>query len=326
MRREPLRISENRVKSLVNVKDSLRLVREAYIRLAENQAVSPERVWLSIPDGVSVFCMPAYLLGRKTVSVKVARLNPRNQERLLPSVMATIYVYDSTTGRELAQVEAGALTSLRTAASSAVATDLLARRNAETLGIIGTGIQAEAHIPALLEVRKISKILVYSRRRSHREDFAQRCVEEHGISVIPANSPREVVESSDILVLATNSQVPLFKGELVRPGTHVNAIGAALPDAREVDTFLAKRSVLVVDSKAQAMSSYGDIRIPLRERAIKEADMKELGELLLDPSLVARKNDDITLFKSGGLAVLDAIIADHLLSKMSQPSETIQSV
>ncbi len=309
-----LEISESQVSSLVSVRDSLRLVREAYVELDRKRALCPERAWVSTPDGVSVFCMPAYLLGRKTVTVKVARLNPRNPERLLPSVIATVYVYDSTTGQELARVEAGALTSLRTAASSAVATDLLARRNAETLGIIGSGAQAEAHLAALLEVRSISRILVHSRTRDRREAFARRATEKHGIPVTPANSPEEVVASSDILVLATNSRVPLFPGQLVRPGTHVNAVGAALPSTREVDTLLVKRSVLVVDSKAQALSSYGDILIPLKEGAIKEDDVAELGDLLANPSIQPRKRGETSLFKSGGLAVLDAIMADHIVS------------
>lgn len=310
----PLLIDETQVVDLLKVEDSIRLAREAYVRLANNEALSPERVLLSVPGGVTVFVMPAHILGQKTVSVKVARLNPENRGKLLPSVMAKIYVYDSSSGYELAQVEADALTALRTAASSAVATDFLARKDCETLGIIGTGRQAEAHVPALLKVRNFSRILVYSRDKPRREAFAAGCSEKHGIPARAASSPEAVVESADVLVLATNSRVPLFKGSIVRPGTHVNAIGAALPDYREVDSFLVRRSEIVVDSIVQAVSSYGDIMIPLNEGIIAEADLTELGELLLRSSRKVTDNGQVTLFKAGGLAVLDATFIDHIVS------------
>ncbi len=316
----PLLVDESQVVKLLSVPDSIRLAREAYIRLSRGKALNPERVLLRVPGGASAFVMPAHILGQNTVTVKVARLNLKNPERLLPSVMATVYVYDSTTGRELAQVEADALTALRTAASSAVASDLLAGKNCETLGIIGTGKQAEAHVPALLEVRKFSRILVYSRNKTRREAFAASSMETHNIRVKAASSPEEVAESSDVLVLATNSQVPLFNGNLVQPGTHVNAIGAASPEAREVDSSLVKHSRLVVDSIAQAMSSYGDIMIPLREGAIAQTDLVELGELLVHPAKPARKEARTSLFKSGGLAVLDAAMANHIVSQASQPA------
>jgi alanine dehydrogenase len=308
-------IDESQVASLVTVSDSIRLVREAYVRLARHRALNPERAWLSIPGGVSIFSMPAHILGEKTVSVKIARLNLARSETSIASVMATVYVYDSSTGEELARVDGETLTALRTAASTAVATDLLARRDCRTLGVIGTGRQAEAHLPAMMLARKFSRILAYSRSRTRREAFAERSRSKLSIPVEPAESSEEVVESSDVLVLATNSQVPLFKGETVRPGTHVNAVGAALPDAREVDSSLVKRSRLVVDSIAQAKSSYGDIMIPLREGAISEADLNELGDLLTHPPPDSG-DGEITLFKSGGLAVLDAILANHIVGRV----------
>jgi len=313
-----LTINESQVVKLVKVRDSIKLVKEAYVRLAKGEALNPERALLSVPDGISVFSMPAYVFGLRTVSVKIARLNPQNPARLLPTVLETVYVYDSSSGVELARIEAEALTALRTAASSAVATDYLARQDCGTLGIIGTGTQAKAHVPALLEVRKFSRVLAYSRNKARREAFAANTAHTHPVSAEAASSLEEVVESSDVLVLATNSRVPLFNGNTVRRGTHVNAVGAALPDAREVDSFLVKHSRLVVDSIAQATSSYGDILIPLREGTIVEAELSELGELLLHPVDPNRDRDQITLFKSGGLAVLDAMFADHIVSRALQ--------
>lgn len=258
--------------------------------------------------------MPAYVSGRSTLAVKLARANPSNRKLSLPTVMARVHVFDSKTGKELAQIEGETLTALRTAASSAVATDILAQKDADVLGVFGTGRQAEAHIPAIEHVRKLERILVYSRSKQRRVDFAERMEEQTSAEIVVGESPDKVVKNSNILVLATNSPTPLFNGKIVEPGTHVNAIGSSLPDQREMDTSLVRRSLLVVDSKAQAVSTYGDIVIPLKEGAIDETQLIELGELLVDPGKVKRQKDQITVFKSGGLAVLDAIMADYLIT------------
>ena len=311
---EKVYITEEEVAKKIPVHKAVQLARLAYVKLSTGQASNPERAWLTSPEGTSVYAMPSHVTGLKTISVKIARYNPNNPEHGLPSVMATVHMYDASTGREVAEVEAENLTVLRTAASSAVATNLLARDDAMNLGIFGTGRQAEAHIPAIRQVRSIREITVYSRDKASREAFARKTSRIYETTVKPADSPEKVLADSDILVLATNSKTPLFPGELVKPWAHVNAIGAALPDARETDTALVKRSTIAVDSKPQALKTYGDIVIPLREGAISETDITELGDLLVHPIFKERSLDRITLFKSGGLAVLDAVFAEYLLS------------
>jgi ornithine cyclodeaminase/alanine dehydrogenase-like protein (mu-crystallin family) len=260
--------------------------------------------------------MPAHVFGLGTVSVKIVSVDTRRGKRSLPSTSAAIFVFDSKTGSELARIAGDNLTAIRTAASSALATDILARKEIETLGIIGTGKQAQAHLPAIMEVRNVSRILVYSRSKDRRTAFARRASKKTGVPVIAATSADEVARKSDVIVLATSSGVPLFKGGTVRLGTHVNAIGAALPSSREMDTTLVKRSVLVVDSVDQAITTYGDIMIPLKEKEITKSHIRaELGELLLYPSIVQRRRNDITVFKAGGLGVLDAVFANYIVSQ-----------
>jgi ornithine cyclodeaminase/alanine dehydrogenase-like protein (mu-crystallin family) len=318
MRKSPVYVSNRDVSRLLRTSDSIRLARKAYIKLARHQALSPERLVLTVPRKTSFFVMPAHVLGQKTVAVKIARLNPANPARGLPSVMASLQVYDSTTGAELARVDAEELTAIRTAASSAVATDLLAPTLCDTLGIVGTGKQAMAHVPALLKVRRLSEILVYSRSKAHSRRFADQIHKTHPVRAKPIASLEDLVSSSQILVLATNSKTPLFNGNLVNPGTHVNAIGSALPTTREVDTDLVARSFVVVDSIPQALSTYGDIMIPLKQKKIGREDLNELGHLLTHhPTLLPRRGM-ISLFKSGGLAALDAIFADYIVGRLTR--------
>ncbi len=314
-----LHITDADVRNLLPFSKAVELAREAYVKLASGQAINPERVWLTVPGGASMLFMPAHVLGQRTVSIKIARLNVKNLTVSLPTVMSDVLVYDSRSGIVLAEVPGETLTAIRTAASSAVATDVLARRDVKSLGLLGTGRQAEAHVPAIQQVRHLSRVVVYSRDRRRREAFAGHISRACEVETLPANSPEEVVKESDLLVTATTSRIPLFRGQLVKNGSHVNAIGAAEPDAREVDTSLVKRSILVVDSREQAISTYGDIIVPMRENAIDETHIQaELGELLAKKRSIARVESDVTLFKSGGLAVLDAMAADYILSQIER--------
>jgi len=313
-----LRVTESEVRNLLPYSKAIELARDAYMRLANGKAINPDRVWLTVPNGASMFFMPAYVSGQRTVSVKIARLNPRNSTVSLPTVMSDILVYDSQSGVLLAEIPGESLTAIRTAASSAVATDILARRRVECLGLLGTGRQAEAHVPAIQQVRDIPRVVIYSRDEDRRKAFAGNISRDNKVEVMAAGSPEEVVKESDLIVTATTSHTSLFKGELVQNGSHLNAIGAAEPNTREVDSILVKRSILVVDSREQALSTYGDIIVPIREKAIEATHIRaELGELLAKKRSISRAPEDITLFKSGGLAVLDAMAADYILSQIS---------
>ena len=311
-----LNVTDAEVKRMFTLPKAIELAREAYLKLGRREALNPQRILLTVPEGAAMFFMPAHIFGQRTVSVKVARVNPRNPEQSLPTVILTIYVYDSQTGAEVAQIDADTLTAIRTAASTAVATDLLARENAEILGVFGSGREAEAHIAAIREVRNLSRVFAYSRTKTRRDAFAKNVSRKYGIQIVPAESPEEVVGKSDIIVTATTSQTPVFNSKRVKLGTHVNAIGAALPGYREIDTSLVQRSILIVDSRQQALSTYGDVMIPIEEHAIEETHIRaELGELLVHDQVLEPSPRNITLFKSGGLAILDAMVADFIVSQ-----------
>jgi alanine dehydrogenase len=312
-----LHVTEAGVKRLLPFSEAVEVVREAYVKLARDQAANPPRVLLSVPGGASMFFMPGHVYGQGSVAVKVARVNAGNLKVSLPTVLLTIYAYDAITGVQLAEVEGEWLTAVRTAASTAVATDILASKSVRVLGLIGTGREAVSHIPALMLVRDFGRILVYSRDKGRRELFAEKMSRDHGIAVVAADSPERVARESDVIVTATTSDTPVFDGSLVKAGSHVNTIGSATPEAREVDTELVKRSRVVVDSRAQALTTYGDIIGPIREGAIRESQILELGEILIGKTKRVHPAGDLTLFKSGGLAVLDAVITDYILRQLS---------
>jgi ornithine cyclodeaminase/alanine dehydrogenase-like protein (mu-crystallin family) len=311
-----LRVSEADVRHLLGFSTAIELVREAYVKLARGEAANPQRVILQVPEGASMYFMPAHVNGQTCVVVKMARVNADNSKVSLPTVLLTIYAYDAITGAQVAEVQGEWLTAVRTAASTAVATDLLARKNVSVLGVYGTGVQARAHIPALRLVRDFDAVLVYSKEKSRREEFVEDISEEIGVNVEAASSPDQVAEESDVIVTATTSGTPVFDGNLVKPGSHVNGIGSASPEARELDTALLKRSKLVVDSRAQALTTYGDVMKPIKEGAIRESSILELGDLLDGKSQLAGTAGDITLFKAGGLAVLDAKVTNYIIETM----------
>src|SRR4029077_8959053 len=150
-----------------------------------------------------------------------------NPQVSLPTVMTTIYAYDANTGAQAAEVEGDWLTAVRTAASTAVATDLLASKSAKVLGVFGTGMEATTHIPALLLVRDFDRILVYSRDEKKRDLFAEKMSHDNAATVVAADTPEQVARESDVIVTATTSDTPVFQGRMVKPGAHVNAIGRA---------------------------------------------------------------------------------------------------
>ena len=311
-----LHVNEADVKRLLPFSKAIELVREAYVRLARGEAANPLRVLLSVPGGASMFFMPGHVYGQGSVAVKVARVNAGNPRVSLPTVLLTIYAYDATTGVQVAEVQGEWLTAVRTAASTTVATDILASKSVRVLGVFGTGREAVTHIPMLMLVRDFDKVLVYSRDKARRELFAEKTSRDHEIPVVAADSPGRVARESDVIVTATTSDIPVFEGSLVKAGSHVNAIGSATPEAREVDTALVKRSRVVVDSRAQALTTYGDIIEPIREGSIRESEILELGEAIIGRKRVVMRDGDLTLFKSGGLAVLDATITDHILRQL----------
>jgi ornithine cyclodeaminase len=234
-----------------------------------------------------------------------------NHARGLTSHLATIILLDHETGALHALLDGRYITEARTAAVSAVSARHLAKANASTLALIGSGVQARSHLDAMLKVRPITHARVWSRNTAHREAFAASASAEHGITVTAAPDAATAVRGADIIVLATASPTPVIRDEDVSAGAHICAVGACRPDQREVPTSLVSRSRVYVDSRAGALKEAGDLLLPIGEGAISAAHIVgELGELLLGRILGRTSPAQVTFFESLGMAIEDIVAAE----------------
>lgn len=270
----------------------------------------PVRLPVHVADRPSVaLFMPAYLAGSHTLGAKVVSAFHDNPARGLPMITGFYVLCDAETGRLIALMDATFLTGIRTAAASAVATKYLAREDARILGIIGTGVQGRFHVDAISAVRPIEQIVAYNRTpergRAFADDLASR-----GLSCRLAANADDCAAEADVLAVCTSCKTPLFHGSLVRPGSHVNAVGVFTADSQELDTGLIQRSRVFVDTYEGAFEEAGDLIVPLRAGDIsKNHVLAELTELVTGRKEGRTDDGEITVFKSVGYAMEDAVTA-----------------
>jgi len=254
--------------------------------------------------------MPAALLESRALGAKLITVYARNADRGLPTLHSAYLLLDLETGAPRALLDGGFLTGIRTGATSALAARFLARPDARTVACFGAGVQAGFQLRCLAAVARLERVLVVGRSPDRARQFATAVTKELGIPVEVAATARDGVRQADLLVCATTSPTPVFDGRDLRPGTHVDAVGAFRPETREVDTETVKRARVVVDTYVGAREEAGDLLIPIREGAIGfDHVAAELGELVTGARPGRLSRDEITLFKSVGFALEDAATA-----------------
>ena len=303
------------VQRLIAMHEAIDAVEEAFKELYFGKAVLPERTTLMLKNG-SISQMSAYLEETKIAVTKVFGIFPNNAKYNLPTTVATLFVYDLETGKVTAVMDATYLTAIRTGGVSGVATKYLARKDSRKVGIIGCGAQGRTQLWAIKEVRDIEKVCAYDKVESAKRAFADEMSKKLGIDVTPVDSPIDAVKDADIIITATTSADPVVKGEWVREGTHINAIGSYYPYARELDTKTIVKSKVIVDLKRAALEEAGDIIIPIKEGAITEKHIyAELGEIVTRQKPGRTNDEEITIFKAVGLAIQDAAVAKLVIEK-----------
>jgi len=280
-------------------------IRAAFVGGFEKVSM-PQRLHLETETG-TILIMPCAMADDGVCGLKIVSVS--REARPEGRVRASYMLLDARTSRTIAVFEANYLTDLRTAATTAIATDILARPDAATLGVFGTGRQAEAHLAMLPRVRRFQRILVAGTNATKTEAFALR-MRERFRREIEAADAETCARSSDVICTCTSSVEPLFRGELVRPGTHVNLIGTFQPCAREVDSALIRRARVFVDTYEAAFAEAGDILVPLHAGEIgRQHVLGDLHELLSDIKPGRGSRNDIKVFKSVGCALEDLVTA-----------------
>ena len=277
----------------------------------------PLRTPITPPEGLSLY-MPAYLKELGALACKVVTVYKNNPTKHnLPTVIGKVLLQDPETGDVICIMDGGYLTAARTGAVSGVATKYLARKDsAQAVGIFGAGVQAKMQLWAVAEARDISKAFVYDISDEAVGNFIADMTTKLDLGITKVESPDHILENCDIICTATSSATPIFDGNKVREGTHINGIGSHTPNARELDTAIIKRSRLVADSYEACLKEAGDIMIPLEEGAIDKSHLyAELGEVITGKKPARQKNTEITLFKSNGLAIQDVATAKLIYDK-----------
>lgn len=303
-------LSASDVREALPMPKAIDAMRSAYGQLSADKAVMPPRQHISTDKGVTLI-MPAYLPERSDFGIKVVSVYDDNPNLNLPRITATVLVLDPVTGSPKAFMDGASLTAIRTGAGGGVAADLLARKDAKTVGLFGAGVQARTQLQAVMAVRDITHVNIISRTQASAQQLAAEISEwTDSPEVNLVSMPQEVVANADIVICATTSATPLFDGNDLQSGTHITAVGTFVPEKREVDTTTIRRANrIVVDSREACLEEAGDLIIP---NAQIDA---EIGEIVNGNKEGRQSDDEITFFKSVGVAVQDAVAASAVLAE-----------
>jgi ornithine cyclodeaminase len=302
------------IRRAVPIVDLLDAVDAAYRDVAAGRDRSPLRSHVSLDRG-DLLLMPGVRAGGAGASVKLVTVMPDNAARGLPTVQAVVAWFDAETGTPLALLDGGTVPAMRTGAASGVATRLLARTDAATLAVLGAGGQAEWQIRAVVAARPIERVLVHARSRASRDAVAARMADAVGLEVRAVDSAEDAVRAADVVCAATTSTAPVFDAAWIRPGTHVNGIGAYRLDMVELPPELFARAGLVaVDSREAARAEAGDVMAAVQRGLVTEEQLTEIGSVAAD---FAGQRDPgaITAFKSVGLAIQDVAAAELIVAR-----------
>jgi ornithine cyclodeaminase len=305
-------LDEHDVRRLLPMAACIDVMAEALASVSRGEVHNPLRFVVRPPEEPSLLgLMPAHRGGeRRAWGLKAVAIFPSNAALGLDLHQGFVALFDGETGATRAILNAGGITAVRTAAVSGVATRLLARDDVRTLAILGTGIQARAHLEAMRAVREFERVVVWGRTPGRFADLDD--VEE-----VP--DAETAVRAADVLVTATSAAEPIVRRDWLKPGVHVNAVGSSIPTTRELDTETMAAASLFVDRRESTVSEAGDFLFPMREGAIGPEHIRaEIGELVLGTAMGRRSPDELTVFKSLGLAVEDLAAAEYVLARAEE--------
>ncbi len=310
-------LSGGHVRELLGYRECAAIMREALAQRARGLIQQPLRTVVRPRDAAGLMAMmPAYS-AQAGYGLKAICITPGNPAAGLDTHQGGVLLFDAATGEPLALINASAITEIRTAATSAVATGLLARPGAGELAVVGTGVQGRAHAHALAATRELSGIRVASRDLGRARDLAAELVTALGVPARGYDSVAQAVDGADIVVTATASPVPVLRREWIGPGTHVNAVGACLPGDRELDTATMAAAALFADSRESVTHESGDYLLAAGD-GVANPVRAELGEVITGAAPGRAGDDEITVFESLGLAAEDLAAASYVYAEATR--------
>ena len=307
-------LNRGQINDLISMKEAIGAMKTAFSQLSSGEAVVPQRLSLDIPDkNATSVVMPAYANGSPYYTVKILSVNYSNPDKGLPLIHGVVQVFDAENGEHIANLDGASITAIRTGAASGLATDLLAKESAKVCAVFGTGVQASSHIKAVLEVRPIEKIIVFSRSKPSAEKFCSTLDNQVQCEI----GEKESLLEADIVCTTTPASSPLFEADRIKPGCHLNVVGSHQPSSREVPTDLVARSKIIVDKREACEQEAGDLIIPVQEGAWSfEYLHGELGQVVSGDIIARESENEITLFKSVGNAIQDHAMAHLVMEKV----------
>ncbi|MDD5617237.1 MAG: alanine dehydrogenase [Candidatus Methanoperedens sp.] len=315
MENQILWLNKNEVESLLDMKDTLRVVEDAFRQHGLKKVQMPPKLYLYFKKhNGDLRTMPAFLEEQDITGVKIVNVHPDNPQKGLPTVMALVILNSTKTGAPLAVMDGTLLTDMRTGAAGGIAVKYLSRKNSKVVGFVGSGNQAKTQVMAINEVLDIGEVKVTSISEKSNLAFKDNMEKKVGCEITVKRSIREVCDC-DILVTTTPSREPIVKNEWIADGTHINAIGADAAGKEELDPAILKRARVVVDDIPQASHS-GEVNVPISKKLISVKDIcAELGEVITGKKKGRTGDSDITVFDSTGLAIQDVATADMVYRK-----------
>ena len=314
-------LSAVEVEQLLQMQDCIEVMAEALSTLARGDVHQPLRTVLRPQSAVGIMAlMPAYRRGLEPAfGLKTICVFPENPTRGKDAHQGSVMLFSGETGEVLALMNASAITALRTAAVSAVATRELARDDASELAIIGSGVQARTHLMAMSCVRRLKRARVVSRNPDHARQFAAEMQEKFSFIIEPVSSVEAALQGADVIVTATNAREPVINRQWLSPGVHINAIGTFSPATREIDSATMAAARIFVDRRESTFQEAGDYLLAAKEGVIgPDSIVAEIGEVLIGQEKGRTSPEETTLFKSLGLAIEDLMCAEHLFKRAQE--------
>lgn len=314
-------LSANDIQHVYSMKDAIEADKQALKIYTQGDSEVPLRINFDMQKGQSLF-MPAHIKGKDIVGIKIVSVFPDNPKLGKPSVPAQVMMLDPLTGEVCAILDGTFVTQLRTGAVQGAASDLLARKNARRAVLIGTGGQAVSQLEAMLTVRDLTDVAIYDIDEQKAKQFTE-AMKKH-FSHFSANlyfsqNFDEDIGQADIITSVTTSKVVTFNGDIVKPGTHINGVGAYTPEMHEIPSnIVEKADIRVLDTKEGVFAEAGDIIDPINQKRVSKNDFFELGELVTDSQKCRQNDEQITLFKTVGTAVLDVYVGYDIYLKAKE--------